>query len=266
MKRVLLNLVQYIFVSVHVSAQNLTIWDVYQDFRASVEKWTEIGLENENINQQTIENFYNHGCWCSKLKPNSRPIKTGGEPISKVDRLCRDWLRTRFCNDKLTGGSCHDSNNNDPNFSTFNNFYYQIQSSDGSAANMICNTVNQNTGRILESCEIDSCKIDKFYALNIFSEVLLDPTLFDNDDDVNQVDEFICQKTGMDNEPYECVGEAPHLSILTRAAAIIELESITTTEMPPSEARYCDNSDDSIIYYLSECNTGDESSDMSMTI
>ena len=40
----------------------------------------------------------------------------------------------------------------------------------------------------------------------------------------------------------------------------------TTTEIPPSEDRYCDNSDNSVIYYLSECNTGNEGSDMSMSL
>jgi len=56
-------------------------------------------------NSDHVDNILAHGCWCAKLdrlNPYSE-FHGGKKTLDELDEICRDWILTRNCNDRLTG-------------------------------------------------------------------------------------------------------------------------------------------------------------------
>lgn len=67
-----------------------------------------------NYNETLLEDVVSHGCFCSKLKVQDEETFTmileehvNLEEMSKLDKICKSWLKVRSCNDNFIGGSCY---------------------------------------------------------------------------------------------------------------------------------------------------------------
>ena len=192
-----------------IQSENIEYHDIIQNFPDSGVHLIDLLFPNGT---ELINNFKQHGCWCSKFqyadeffdKKDNRNI--GGAAVDELDRICKLWFQMRNCNEKLLGGSCFSSL--DQNYFA-DNFYYQVQLN-GVDSNFTCNSVNQKTGRILEKCEVDSCLIDlKFVSL--LADLLDNSYNYGIENfDINPT----CYKTcSSNNQNVECVGEAPNLEV-----------------------------------------------------
>ena len=204
--------------------------DIYQVFPDSGNSLLDLVLQSNTINSTLLKS---HGCWCSKLDTiNSTPNTSGGEAIDELDNLCKQWFKTRHCNDDLVGGSCY---NLDP-ITQAQNYYYQVQYDDNQLSSLhvdkivnsaICNSVNQITGRVFEDCEKDSCLIDLHFVQKIFSFLVVEnPGFLENSSVLTEGEGNYCENSGATHIPFECVGTAPNLRIISE---------LKTTELPQLE-------------------------------
>lgn len=146
-----------------------------------------------------------HGCHCALLDPalkvNRKENTLGGiTTLDDLDIICRNWHLARNCNDKITGGSCHDKFTNFMHYGIF----YDVEKSDSVECSCSKN----------RSCEIDACKIDVYYSFEILNYL---ETYFPNGDfqqnrvKYNDFDTCILSHTTPHRRT--CVGQAPFLKI-----------------------------------------------------
>ena len=60
----------------------------------------------------TLQELYNHGCWCAKLDPRNEftPGLGGNDPVDALDAACKNWVTQRKCI-TFEGGSCWEPDN-----------------------------------------------------------------------------------------------------------------------------------------------------------
>lgn len=141
-----------------ITAQTLTssqTYEVTQSADFSPEFLVDLHLNDNALADQV----FNHGCFCSKIYHwNDRSIRGGHVSVDEFDEICKNWFRTRECNDKHVGGSCHDGNVNpkttDYTYDLVQNFY-----DDGS----VTYDCSSNT----EACALDTCIVDVEYLEQI---------------------------------------------------------------------------------------------------
>ena len=146
----------------------------------------------------TFNNLLDHGCWCAKLDPTSDMTMLGGAtPIDELDDICRRWFRMRHCNDRLSGGSCHQQPKND---------HYEINLLEDP---LTCNTHDLDTSVQITDCAYDSCLIDIKYAYEVKDWVESNPSWTSA-----KVDDYdTCLLPEMMDLEKTCVGQAPNLVI-----------------------------------------------------
>jgi len=134
------------------------------------------------ITPSEVSELTKHGCWCSKFDLVSHP-DIGGNPVDDLDRLCKNWFKSRNCL-KLQNGSCHNKKIEN----------YQLED----------NTCILNS----DSCTFDSCRVDLHFANQIedfIGNFGMKLNLVFHDDKV-------CKREKPLKVERECTGEFPNFT------------------------------------------------------
>ena len=164
-----------------------------------------------------VEDIVNHGCWCAKLNlyhPHYRFLG-GSEPIDDMDKLCKEWFQTRYCNDNLAGGSC-------------SGVEIGLSSRDYLMLGEYAIKISQNLGltaveesvcvEAADDCSNDTCLVDLHYIKKIISFYAENRETFNT---TEIIEDGICVSTPS-TELKQCEGEAPALKIVKVTTTSIE--------------------------------------------
>lgn len=144
----------------------------------------EILTSRQRIDSLEIGQLTKHGCWCSKLDQVTHP-GNGGKPIDDLDRICKNWFKSRNCL-KLYQGSCY--GHQVP--------FYSLD----------MNTCILNDAQ----CAFDICRLDLYYAElveDFIGNFGLDPEVVFNDN-------LTCQRDFTNKQQRKCIGEFPEYEIV----------------------------------------------------
>lgn len=136
-------------------------------------------ITNETFAEQGQSFFYNqvinHGCWCARINPdNDKTILGGPHPQDALDEICKQWYNCRHCNDALSGGSCHASEN--VALASYDILWnsqektYECQASS-------------------DTCGNDSCSVDVYYS-NLIAQYIKDEYM--NFSPITVTDRSVC--------------------------------------------------------------------------
>jgi hypothetical protein len=177
-------------------------------------------LTNENtIAAPTVSDILVHGCWCAKLVPNPFMAHLGGpEPVDVLDEICKNWIKTRNCNDRLSGGSCNidGSSSQQPLI----NGEYTLVIDPDTLNNSECKAVGAGSA---DQCSEDSCNIDLYFMKQIRDYMV-------SSEGQQWVLNGLTEVTGAgtcadapDNNAIRvCSGDVPNLNPLQSAEAVFE--------------------------------------------
>lgn len=186
--------------------------------------------------QSLYESVINHGCWCARMNPdNDKAILGGPHPQDELDEICKQWYSCRYCNDALSGGSCHASEN-----AALVSYDILWNSSEQQYR---C----QASG---DACGNDSCSVDVYYSNLIvqyikeefmtFSPIIVADRAVCHPDTTNQgtvaASGYGSQVGSGESNNDEatqatCQGTAPHFEIV-RAASNNVVETSTIPHVP----------------------------------
>jgi len=201
---------------------------------------------NELIEPEYLEKIYAHGCWCAKFDPypegnslNENLFRELGGPhvVDGLDQICKDWFKTRKCNDSLDGGSCTyksysaKTDKTDKETSGFYNFDITNSRCVSNAQNRYRRKKGYKWAKNIQNkCQADSCKIDSFFAnkIKIFTEE--NPDFKVDQSDVCRplhakyeiLGRSIDQQLKEQKQQF-CIGEAPFLRISSDNSAFLTL-------------------------------------------
>ena len=180
-----------------VSAQHK---DINVDFEISAMEILDSVLQDTT----TFNNVLDHGCWCAKLDPQSNHDILGGiNPLDEMDFICKEWFLARHCNDSLNGGTC-------TGIKPISSQIYEFEYSDPNART--CNLIDNDDSRTHTDCEMDACKIDKYYS-ELIEDYLNDAA--NSGWSTMQVDNFdTCLLGEGPLTDRVCSGSAPNLKIV----------------------------------------------------
>ena len=205
---------------------------IMKSLMPSNETFSPIKTDNRNF----YSNLINHGCWCSMLNiddPKS-PKNTGGRAVDKLDLICKSWFKSRECIEKLSGGACHEDDEDETDvfgshdgkigdqsqnegislddlifIDHSSDDYYELEyiQNQNQTFELNCKISKKQT-----PCEIQSCQIDVIFIENLHKLLLNSKnwtSIFEN-----QAEPTICHKTEGKNRPIRCEGSPPKLGIV----------------------------------------------------
>ena len=166
-----------------------------------------------------VDQVLGHGCFCAKLDSNNPYAEHlgGTQTLDELDEICRDWFRTRNCNDRLEGGSC--KHENKVNKMKYNQNFYKVYIDQLDDTKTHCLTTDPDSGEAYMQCAVDDCTIDLYFAQSIKDFLLDNPSFTANvvDDPAGS-----CIKHPENNAIRTCHGTAPHLEIQKSFPEIVQ--------------------------------------------
>jgi len=187
-------------------------------------KHSNLAMLNQTLyDPSLLNNIKHHGCWCSKMSfegvKGEQALITisdrDGEPVDVSDALCKNWFKSRFCNDRLPGGSCYGVDGYSLGYG------YSVTKTSNPPQEQRTNLKNysyaDNTCTSLDPlesdprpCELDSCAIDLYYASRINQYLSLVPN-FNFREAAREEGE--CYRGAPSLAPLRCEGVAPKVKI-----------------------------------------------------
>ena len=172
------------------------------------------------LSESDVYNFYTHGCWCAKLDFSIYKNFLGGfQTYDSLDQLCKSWINSRNCNDRLDRGICQGEN------LASKNYTLTIDTSDYSL----------NVCESEDPCALAVCEIDNFFlqrVRNYLQRNSYDHVLVDG--------ENLCRRGSGSRGPKACLGSIPELVIDDAVACTCQNgTALVDSSCPESNSEGC---------------------------